>query len=197
MVLGWGSHLQWTADGFLPGNDPADGVSEKRSPYVIALPNFVSRFGHSVKRRELLDGFLRYRALLKQAGLDVGFQWVNGSLVEDVERVRGRPPADVDVVSFIQLPTGVTESELYQSHKNIIDGDLVVNQFSVDGYIVVMDMAHPDTIQYAIRNAVYWHSVWSHTRDSQWKGYVELDLGHGREPEAWRALQELSAAGGS
>ena len=103
MVLGWGSHLHWTADGLLPGNDPAGGVSEKRSPYVIALPNFVSRFGHSGKRRELLDGFLRYRALLKQAGLDVGFQWVNGSFVEDVERVRGRPPADVDVVSFIQF----------------------------------------------------------------------------------------------
>ena len=116
MALGWDSLLEWTVDGFLPGNDPADSVSSKRSPYSLSLPEFVHRFGQSVERRSLMNGLLRYRALLQQAGLGAGFQWINGSFVEDVERIRGRPPADIDVVTFIFLPTGVSELDFYGSH---------------------------------------------------------------------------------
>ena len=188
--------MDWTVDGFLPGNDPADAVSPKRSPYSLSLPDFVYRFGQSVERRSLLSDFLRYRALLQQAGLVAGIQWVNGSFVEEVERVRGRPPADVDVVSFVYLPTGVSESALHQSHGDLFDWDYVRREFSVDGYIVPMDLSDPNTVLYAIRNAVYWYSVWSHTRDHRWKGYIELDLSPLRDYEAWQVVRGLSAGGG-
>ena len=196
MVIGWDPSLDWTEDGFLPGNDPADAVSLRRSPYLLSLPEFAYRFGQSAERRGLLSHFLRYRAVLQRAGLSSGLQWVNGSFVEDAERVRGRPPADVDVVSFVYLPAGVSESELHRSHRSIFDWDYIRREFSVDGYIVPMDLSAPETVLYALRNAVYWYSVWSHTRDRQWKGYVELDLGPSGDSEAWQVLRSLSAEGG-
>ena len=196
MALGWDSLLEWTVDGFLPGNDPADGVSSKRSPYSLSLPEFVHRFGQSVERRNLINGLLRYRALLQQAGVGSGFQWINGSFVEDVERIRGRPPADVDVVSFISLPDGVSEPDFYGSHGDIFDRDHIKSHFSIDGYIVAMVPIEPETVLYAIRNAVYWYSVWSHTREHLWKGYIELDLDSEGDLGAWQVIREMAAEGG-
>ncbi len=196
MALGWDSLLEWTGDGFLPGNDPADSVSSKRSPYSLSLPEFVYRFGQSFERRSLISGLLRYRALLQQAGVGAGFQWVNGSFVEDVERTRGRSPADIDVVSFIFLPAGVSELDFYRSHGDIFDWNYIKRHFSIDGYIVAMDPARPETVLFAIRNAVYWYSVWSHTREHRWKGYIELDLASEGDPGAWQAIQEMAAEGG-
>ncbi len=196
MVPGWDFSLEWTVDRFLPGNDPADNVSSKRSPYFLSLPDFVYRFGHSAEWLDLVNGFLRYRALLQQAGVGAGFQWVNGSFVEDVERIRGRPPADIDVVNFIYLPGGVSELDFYRSQGNIFNWDYIKRHFSIDGYTVAMDLSRPEMVLFAIRNAVYWYSVWSHTRDRQWKGYIELDLSPEGDPGAWLVIQELSAEGG-
>jgi len=44
-----------------------------------------------------------YRAALRDLGLN-GVQWINGSFCEDVERTRGRPPGDIDLVSLIVRP---------------------------------------------------------------------------------------------
>ena len=196
MIGGWDSSLEWTVDGFLPGNDPTASVSERRSPYFLLLSDFVYRFGQSTERRSLVKGLLRYRALLQQAGVDTGFQWVNGSFVEDAERIRGRPPADIDVVNFIHLPDGVSESVFYQSHCDIFDRSRIRRDFSIDSYTVAMDLSRPETVLFAVRNAVYWYSVWSHTRDRQWKGYVEVDLDPANDSQAWQVLQELSSEGG-
>ncbi len=171
-------------------------MSSKRSPYFLSLPEFVHRFGQSVERRSLINGLLRYRALLQQAGVGAGFQWINGSFVEDVERIRGRPPADIDVVSFISLPTGVSELDFYGSHGEIFDRDYIKSYFPIDGYIVAMDPTRPETVLLAIRNAVYWYSVWSHTREHRWKGYIELDLDSEGDPGAWQLIQEMTAEGG-
>ena len=56
-----------------------------------------------------------------------------------------------------------------------------------------MDPGSPDTVLSAIRNAFHWYSLWPHTRDSQWKGFIELNLQPEGEDDAWRSLEELSA----
>ena len=53
----------------------------------------------------ILDGFLRFRELLTQAGFVSGFQWVDGSFLENVEMLENRPPNDLDVVTFY-IPPG-------------------------------------------------------------------------------------------
>ena len=29
---------------------------------------------------------------------------------------------------------------------------------------------------YIIESSTYWYSLWSHTRDGQWKGYLQVEL---------------------
>jgi hypothetical protein len=60
----------------------------------------VRPLGTTPARLTILDGFLQFRQRLRAAGLAVGFQWLNGSFLQDVERFEGRDPGDLDVVTF-------------------------------------------------------------------------------------------------
>lgn len=71
------------------------------------LLDVVMRFGTSGERRHVLQGWLAHRAALHHLGLVSGFQWIDGSFVEDVETLRGRAPNDVDVVSFVDAPAAL------------------------------------------------------------------------------------------
>ena len=46
-----------------------------------------------------MAGFLSFRDALQATGLVKGFQWINGSFLENVEEVEERNPRDIDVVS--------------------------------------------------------------------------------------------------
>lgn len=94
----------WTAQGYLPPNDHSDPTSFQRSPYVVTIADFIRRFGTTPNRQAILRGLLAFREALHAAGLNHGFQWVDGSFLEDVETNHRRDPEDVDVVTFFKLP---------------------------------------------------------------------------------------------
>ena len=84
----------------LPANNPSDPTSRggyDRSPYRVSLTEFATMFGYSPQRRRLLSAFLEYRAELHSIGLVRGFQWVDGSFVENAEIRRGLLPNDIDL----------------------------------------------------------------------------------------------------
>ena len=56
-----------------------------RSPYAVPLAEFIERFATTLERVDMIENFLRYRAALHQAGITEGFQWINGSFVENIE----------------------------------------------------------------------------------------------------------------
>lgn len=161
----------WNADSVLPplGSIATDAY---RSPYDTTLTDFVDRFGGSDERTAVLGGFLRYRALLHSAGLTVGFQWVDGSFVELIEDTEGRPPRDVDVVTFFRLPTGTTQTEVGAREPRLLDRKYLKETCLVDAYLVDLDQ-EPARLA---RRAAYWYSMWGHRRDSLWKGFVQIDL---------------------
>jgi len=74
-----------------------------RSPYVVGLLDVVERFATTPERIRILDGLLRFRADLHQTGIVSGFQWLDGSFMEQVEILEHRPPRDLDVVNFLDL----------------------------------------------------------------------------------------------
>jgi hypothetical protein len=84
----------------------------------------------------VLDGFIRYRRALHEAGLRKGFQWLNGSFAEDVERVEGRPPNDVDVVTFYELPEGTTQRVIAEKNPQLLNHAGIREKYNVDGYFV-------------------------------------------------------------
>lgn len=96
---------EWNSQGFLPAIMPGEaGHSLNRSPYTISCVELVERYGSSIKRLEILKGFLNYRKKLHDLGLVQGVQWLDGSFVENIEVLEGRAPNDIDVVTFANMP---------------------------------------------------------------------------------------------
>ena len=164
------------ASGALPpffGIDAAKGV---QSPYSVALSDVVARFGSTEKRRLLWKGLLEYREALRKAGLVSGFQWIGGSFVEDKEWLEGKAPNDIDVVTLYYLPEGQTQADLDAASPDLFGEEAmkkIKDRYSVHAFY--LSLSQPLT-EYFIEQCQYWHSLWGHRRNGQWKGYLRLDL---------------------
>jgi hypothetical protein len=93
----------FTIDGILPpfmGLTPGDDPSQM-SPYEVNAEEVVKRFCTSGPRRQILKGWLDHRNELRAIGIASGFQWLDGSFLEEKE------PKDLDIVSFVHLPGNV------------------------------------------------------------------------------------------
>ncbi|MGR5231706.1 DUF6932 family protein [Vibrio harveyi] len=169
---------KFNASGVLPPYLDSDPTRDgSMSPYKVDLYDFVSHFATSVERKELLRGFLNYRIKMKSLGFRSGFQWVNGSFVENIEVTKGRPPADVDLVTFAKLPDTIQSEEdwdlLVGNNQDIFDNDLSKTEFYCDAFYVSMD-THPMLL---IDQTRYWFGLFSHQRTtSLWKGIIEIDI---------------------
>lgn len=164
----------WTAEGILPPiaeNEP--GHSFHRSPYHMNITSLCEHFGRSSERARILEGFLAYRKKLHSLGLTTGFQWINGSFVEDVERIEERPPQDIDVVTFAELSDGMNQRSLINAEPNLFEPDHTQAKYYVDAYYLFLN--EPLT-RSKVKSISYWYSMWSHRRDGQWKGFLQIDL---------------------
>lgn len=181
----------WTADGVLPPINSSRPVSPRRSPYTVSLTDYVLRFGDTPERRAILDGYLRYRAMLQSAGIVRGFQWLDGSFLEHVETTEGRPPNDLDVVTFYHLPRGTSQQQIIARFPALVDNASLKTTFRVDAYLVHLGM-RPERLA---EQSAYWYSVWSHRRSQLWKGFVQVDLKPGEDPIAGATLTSLASRG--
>jgi hypothetical protein len=140
----------WNALGVLPPIDPDLPTSPDRSPYPVSLKDVVMRFSTSPERQAVLKGFLAYRAELHRLGLTVGFQWLDGSFLEDVETIERRAPSDIDVVSFFHTPP---EFDLNVDDEQLFDQAVAKGRFRVDAYFVDLDQVTP-------RELAFWSAYW-------------------------------------
>lgn len=160
---------------FLPGSFPTSAAHT--SPYKTTLMDLVSRFAISAERKKILQGFLEYRIALKKAGVVTGFQWIDGSFTEDIEKTAGRPPNDIDLVTFAHRPE---ESRSVENWSALVDAndDLFSprnskSRYFCDAYFVDFDIP-PMLIA---KQTSYWFGLFSHKRESYiWKGMLEIDL---------------------
>lgn len=179
--------------GFLPpyiGESPAEG---EQAPYPVALADVVDRFGGAPERRRLLTGLLNHRAELHQAGLVSGFQWIDGSFVEDKEWLQGEAPSDIDVVTFYRLPEGETQATLRAAAPDLFNREATKSRYSVDAHF--LSLSQPLTEDF-IEWCLYWHSLWGHRRDGRRKGYLRVDLSDKEDGEARRSLDRRMAEEG-
>ena len=171
----------WNAQGILPPIDPDAPTSGNRSPYRVSLVDFVLRFGNTESRRRILDGLLGFRSALQTMGLISGFQWIDGSFLENIEVLEERDPRDVDVVTFFRMPDGMNQESLLQASPQLFDQRAAKERYCVDAYFVQLNAGAPESL---VDQSIYWTSVWSHRRSGQWKGYVHLDLAPGDDKAA-------------
>lgn len=175
----------WNNAGVLPPIVPGTpGNSPERSPYVIELPVLIDRFSTSPERIAILYGLLRFRAALHQAGIVSGFQWLDGSFLEDVERLEERSPRDMDVVNFVYL-ADLNQEALISQHRALFNPAETKRAYAIDAYFVeiggVLD-------KNAVRRVSYWYSMWSHRRDGSWKGFVQVDIDPAPDADARATL---------
>ena len=160
----------WTAEGVLPPLDEANPLSPSRAPYPVSLADLVARFATSPQRCEVLAGFMAYRAALHANGYLAGFQWLDGSFMEDVETMQGRAPRDLDVVSFVSAPAPATPQA---ADLEALDHGLAKQRYQVDGYFVELDALPPRQLT---DWSTYWYSLWAHRRNKVWKGFLQVEL---------------------
>ena len=167
--------LDWNPQGHISLIYVSEPTDSKRSPYKISLLEFYKRFSTSDDRRKILDGFVAYRQKLHSLGFIEGFQWVDGSFLELIEKKENRSPRDIDVVTFIEdYPTDIQEKLAYiqAEFPNLIQ-PLSKQLFMCDAYIVMIPELTPKDL---IASTAYWYGLWSHTREMHWKGFVEINL---------------------
>lgn len=156
------------------GQQPA--TPGQMSPYGCSCVELVQRMGSSKERLNLLDGLLRYRAALRDLGFVRGFQWLDGSFVEDVESHQSRAPRDVDVVTFAHSPAGVGATELQgllQANPKVFDAPMTKLEFGCDAYTVPLDKS-PERL---VARTAYYLQLFSHRRGDQvWKGLLQIPL---------------------
>lgn len=184
----------WSMAGVLPPIRPgALGHDADRSPYIVTLSAIVDQFALTDARVKILMGLLQYRDALHQIGVVSGFQWLDGSFMEDIETLESRPPKDIDVVTYLELPLGHTQASLWAVAGDLFKNSYVKKEYSVDAYPQVLGGS---LSAQAIKRVSYWYSMWSHRRNGTWKGFVQVDLNPAEDTAAASALA-MAITGGS
>ena len=188
-----GSVPEWGFEGLIPAVNSAAPFPSQRSPYPISLVDLVVKFGITETRRRLLSGLLDYRGELHQAGVVRGFQWIDGSFLENVEKMEGRDPNDIDIVTFFRIPNGHTEQTLLNDFRHLFNKRELKNKYSIDAYYAVLN---PDHLEAIVERSVYWYSLWSRTRGGSWKGYLQVELASDEDNAAKSELERGASEGG-
>ena len=142
------------------------------SPYPCTAAELCDRFATSPERKTILDGFLRLREELFCLGIQ-GFQWLDGSFLEDIETQECRDPEDIDVVTFVAQPGDLTSLQSALTPRpQLWDRDMAKATFRVDHFVIPLCSA-PEAV---VENTRYWYGLFSHRRDCTWKGMLRVEL---------------------
>lgn len=165
-----------------------------RSPYPATIEDVVDAFCTSPERAEILKGLIGFRAELRNLGFQNGFQWIDGSFVENCEVVKGRPPGDVDVISVLHRPAAHTDDAAWTAFYppllgTVFDPDWTKANFRCDAYYIDLDDAPISVAELS----AYWMGLFSHQRDTfRWKGMVQIPFG-GDDAQALQMIADREA----
>jgi hypothetical protein len=158
------------------------------SPYACTIDEFCTRFNTSAERAAILTGLLDLRRALFGLGAS-GFQWLGGSFVEDAEVTLGRPPADIDVVTFLAVPgtpTGVIS--MLMTRPDLYRAELSLRHYRADHAAISLG----EDGDKLVRFTHYWYGLLSHRRGGVWKGICRVDLVDEAADAGARAALEVS-----
>lgn len=151
------------------------------SPYPATTAEVCLKFCYSPERQAILQGWLDLRSALRTLGYNQGFQWLDGSFVEDIENSeRNRPPGDIDVVSFL-MPSRLSKAQMDGELLNVLSNRAATKaRFRADHFVVVLNASGVSIVE----QTRYWCGLFSHRRsDSIWKGMLRVELGSQAEDD--------------
>ena len=121
-----------------------------------------------------------------------GFQWLDGSFMEDKETLKGKAPNDIDVVTFFELPNGTSQEDLLKNSPQLFINEDVKKTYHVDSFAHLLGKPLE---QSAVHQISYWYSMWSHRRDGLWKGFIQVDLSTADDDAALSLLEQIEREG--
>ena len=147
--------------------------SSTLAPYECTIEELCERFATTPKRKQILEGFLNFRAELLALGIQ-GFQWIDGSFMENVEVQQGRDPGDIDVVTFIRNPLLPNDLIVaFRQNPLLLSKRHVKATYLVDHFIVSLG-SNPESI---VEHTRFWYGLFSHRKaDGAWKGMLTVNL---------------------
>ena len=183
----------FTIDGILPpyvGAHGPGGAPQDMTPYAVTALEIAVTLGHTDARREILRGWLHHRERLRAIGYDRGFQWVDGSFVEQ------KDPNDIDVVSFFYRPADILdaaqEQALIMTNIDLFDRAAAKKQFHMDALFVGLHTS-PEVV---VALTSYYLGLFSHRRgDDLWKGMLKVQLDPIDDAAALASLEAGAAIG--
>jgi hypothetical protein len=150
--------------------DPVD--RSQLSPYPCTTVDLCERLGTTPERRLILGKYLDFRDRLRGEGLTDGFQWLDGSFMEDVETREGRSPRDLDVVTVFWSYDEAFQTGLIGRFPEFASPRQSKAVFSLDHY--PFDAGYDPMV--TMEQTRYWILLFSHNRDGVWKGMLKIDL---------------------
>ena len=156
----------------LPPHAGDPRTPEQLSPYPCTTLELVQRFATSQERRDILHGLLSFRDRLKTVGLTRGFQWLDGSFLEDVETREARPPRDLDLVTVYWGYDRTALQQVAAAFPEFANRARAKAQYRLDHFSFDAGFRPELTLE----SARYWTLLFSHNRDGVWKGMLKIDL---------------------
>lgn len=147
---------------------------EQLSPYPCTTLDLIQRFSTSNERRTILRGFLDFRERLRATGLTDGFQWLDGSFLEDIENNPRelRAPRDLDLVTVYWGYDQAFQKTVIATFPEFANPSMAKANFALDHYPFDAGYSPELTVEYAR----YWMLLFSHNRDGVWKGMLKIAL---------------------
>lgn len=152
------------------------------SPYPCNTVDLCQRLGTTTDRRVILGKFLDFRDRLRAEGLTNGFQWLDGSFLENIEVRESRSPRDIDVVT-VYWGYGIPfQQQLLVNFPEVANPVLSKANYLVDHYPFDAGFDPMATLEWTR----YWILLFSHNRLGVWKGMLKIDLNTPAEDAAAR-----------
>lgn len=177
----------FTTQGVIPpyvGQQGPGGAHSDMSPYVTTCLEVTRALGTSQRRLDILRGWLTHRRELRRVGITSGFQWLDGSFVED------KVPNDLDVITLfypphVLLAGGQAANQFLQTNNHLFERSAVRQAYMLDAFW--LDFSQPP--ENIARQTRYWFGLFSHRRvDDLWKGMLEVPLADPNEAAAVAAV---------
>jgi len=156
----------------LPPHLGSPTIPNELSPYEATSLELVEQFATSPQRKTILRGLLGFRERLQNLNLIEGFQWLDGSFLEDIEAKENRPPNDLDIVTIYWGYDGAFQANVVANLPEFQDAALAKAHFHLDHYPFDASYHPLQTVQYTR----YWIQLFTHNRDKVWKGMIMLPL---------------------
>ena len=142
------------------------------SPYPCTILELCHQFSTSPERIMILKNFVTFRQRMTNEGILNGFQWLDGSFMENIESSQGRQPRDLDVVTFFGGLTISQQTTIRGNFPEFANPTLAKTNYFLDHYPVDYSFS-PDV---TVEQTRYWIQLFTHNRLGVWKGMLRLPL---------------------